>query len=121
MTTDEKLDYLIEKIESLESEIKKIKLDNEKSNYELHAKFYDAFKVLHDNIYRLDAERYKHYRTLNDTIHEIHNKNYSLEKHIEKIEEHKPLNIFFEKFLPLSPVILIALLAWVVVIFIILS
>ena len=121
MTTDEKLDYLIDKIEQLENEIHKLKLGNEKSNYELNSKFYDAFKVLHDNIYKLDAERYKHYSALNDTIHELHNKNYSLEKHIEKIEKHTPMYQFIEKILPLSPIIAMAILSWVVFIFIILS
>lgn len=121
MTTDEKLDYLIGKVEQLESEINKLKIGNEKSNYELNSKFYEAFKILHDNIYRLDAERYKHYSALNDTIHELNSKNRSLEKHIEKIEEHTPTNQFIEKILPLSPVILMALIFWAILLCVILN
>lgn len=121
MTTDEKLDYLIGKVESLENEIKKLKLDNEKSNYELNSKFYEAFKVLHDNIYKLDAERYKHYSTLNNTIHELNNRNYSLEKKISNVEKNIPVNQLIEKILMWSPAIMIAVIVWIVIILAILE
>ncbi|MBR5913462.1 MAG: hypothetical protein IKZ58_03790 [Selenomonadaceae bacterium] len=121
MTTDEKLDYLIGKVESLENEIKKLKLDNEQSNYELNSKFYEAFKILHDDVYKLDAERYQHYSALNNTIHELNNRNYSLEKKISTVEKNIPMNQLIEKILMWSPAIMIAVIVWILIIIAILE
>ena len=117
MTTDEKLDYLIGKVESLEKEIKRLKLDNEKNNYELNSRFYDAFKVLHDDVYKMDAERYKHYSELNSTIHNLNMQNQSLERKIDYVEKHTPINQLIEKVLPCSPIIFMVAIIWAMLIF----
>ena len=121
MTTDEKLDYLISKVEHLENELHKLKVDNEKNTYELTSKFYDIFRNLRDEISNMDSANYKHYSSLDSTIRSVDRKNDSLERKVEKIEKHTPLNLLIEKVLPWSPAILISGAVWTLIIYVILN
>ena len=121
MTTDEKLDYLISKVEHLENELNKLKIGNEKNTYELTSKFYDIFRNLRDEISNMDSANYKRYSTLDSTIRSVDRKNDSLERKVEKIEKHTPLNLLIEKVLPWSPAILISGAVWTLIIYVILN
>ena len=121
MTTDEKLDYLISKVEHLENELNRLKISNEKTTYELTSKFYDIFRNLRDEISNMDSAHYKRYSTLDSTIRSVDRKNDSLERKVEKIEKHTPLNLLIEKVLPWSPAILISGAVWTLIIYVILN
>ena len=121
MTTDEKLDYLIAKVDNLENELNKLKTNNEKNNYELTSKFYDIFRNLRDEISNMDSAHYKHYSNLIGTIRSVDTKNNFLERKVTKLEEHTPLNQFVEKVLPWSPAILISGAVWSLIIYLILN
>jgi len=121
MTTDEKLDYLIAKVDNLENELNKLKIHNEKNNYELTSKFYDIFRNLRDEISNMDSAHYKHYSTLDSTIRNVDTKNNSLERKVTKLEEHTPLNQFIDKVLPWSPAIIISGAVWTLIVYIILN
>ena len=114
MTTDEKLDYLIGKVEQLEHEIQMLKLDNEKSTYSLETKVREIFRDLRDSISHMDSANYKYYSGLNGIVREV-------EKRVGKVEEHTPLNQLITKILPWSPAILIGSALWALVIYIILN
>jgi len=121
MTTDEKLDYLIAKVDNLENELNKLKTNNEKNNYELTSKFYDIFRNLRDEISNMDSAHYRHYSNLTGSIRNVDTKNNFLERKVTKLEEHTPLNQFVEKVLPWSPAILISGAVWSLIIYLILN
>ena len=121
MTTDEKLDYLIGKVEQLENEIKKIRVENEKGAYFLEAKFQDIFRDLRDNISHMDSANYKYYSELNHTIREVDSKNSSLERRVGKVEGNSPMNQLTEKIVSWSPMIMFLFIIWIFFIFIILQ
>ena len=128
MTTDEKLDYLIGKVKQLEDEIKKIKVDNEKSNYELNSQFYEVFRGLRDEINVMNTANYKNYSELNGAIHNLNMKGYDVQSrfreidgHLKKVEENTPMNRLTEKIVSWSPMIMFLFIIWIFFIFIILQ
>ena len=114
MTTDEKLDYLIAKVDNLENEIQEIKAANDKRSHLLESKFYDIFSTLRDIISHMDSSNYKYYSELGNTLREV-------TRRVDKVEEHTPLNQFIDKVLPWSPAILISGAVWALIIYIILN
>jgi len=114
MTVDEKLDYLIGKVENLEREIQEIKTANDKRSHSLESKFYDIFSGLRDTVSHMDSSNYKYYSELGSTLREV-------SRRVDKVEEHTPINQFIDKVLPWSPAILISGAVWTLIIYVILN
>ena len=114
MTTDEKLDLVLGEIAEIKHEIQKLKNSNEQNAYNLETKVQEIFRGLRDNITSMDSANYHHYSNLDRIVRDV-------DKRIGKVEESTPINQLTEKISSWSPVILLSVFMWAVVIFIILQ
>ena len=108
---NKKLDFLINEVAALKSEVNDLKSDNEDKIYKLDSKIYGVCSEVISNLYKLQSTIYNYSSDSRDNTRKI-------TEEVKELQKQTTYSRFLEKLWILSPAFMIIAVTWFIVLII---
>ena len=108
---NKKLDFLINEVVALKSEVNDLKSDNEDKIYKLDSKIYGVCSEVISNLYKLQSTIYNYSSDSRDNTRKI-------TEEVKELQNQTVYSKFVEKLLILSPAFMIIAMTWFILLII---